>query len=755
VPFDRIEVAHYLPALDHAVAEAKARIDTILANPAAPDFENTIVALEQAGQDVDRVSSVFYNQLSARTSDELQALAADFGAKSANFSSDVSLDPRVFAKVRSVWEARDTLGLKGEQARLLDDTYSGFVRNGALLSDNEKGELRAIDEQLAKLTPDFQHNVLKATNGFTLWIEDEADLAGLPEGAVKAAKVAAQERERPDAWLITLDAPSYVPFMTYAEARPLREQLWRAFNARAFGGEFDNQPLIKEIATLRFRRARLLGYPTHAAFVIEKRMAETPAAVHAFLDRLLDASRPAAERDLADIQAHAKSVGGPEPVQPWDVALLSEKLKQHRFTFDEEALRPYFPLDRVIEGVFEHCRRLYGLVFRLSDAYPVWHPDVKAYEVYDEAEDRYVGLFYADFFPRSSKRNGAWMTTYRDQGLYADGVKRPHVAIVCNFTKPTGDRPSLLSYDEVRTFFHEMGHALHGLLSRCTYRSLGGTNVYWDFVELPSQIFENWAQEKDGLDLFARHYETGEPMPADLVQKIRDSARFMAGWQSLRQTAFSSAPAHLRDHLASRRRQDHADRKAAAVRRRHPARRRRSRPRASARNTRSDWMKIERERGISVVTSVMTFEYRGLRVQPARHAGPRGLFRGHLPHADRGRFRGDGDRRRQGHRGATRKLFEVCRLRDIPIITFINKMDRESRDPFDLLDEIEKTLALDTAPMTWPVGRGRDFLGTYDIAPAACACSKAAAPRPAPEQIDIADLAGRNANLDAARSRTN
>jgi peptidyl-dipeptidase Dcp len=539
VPFDRVEVQHYLPALDHTIAEAKARIEAILANPAAPDIENTIVALEQAGQDVDRVSSVFYNQLSAQTSDELQALAADFGAKSANFSSDVSLDPRVFARVRAVWDARDSLGLKGEKARLLDDTYTGFVRNGALLSDNEKGELRAIDEALAKLTPDFQHNVLKATNAFTLWVEDEADLAGLPEGAVKAAKLAAEERDRPEAWLITLDAPSYVPFMTYAENRGLREQLWRAFNARAFGGEFDNQPLVKEIASLRFRRAKLLGYPSHAAFVLEKRMAETPDAVHAFLDRLLAASKPAAERDLAEIQAHARTLGGPDPLQPWDVGHYAEKLKQHRFAFDEEALRPYFPLGRVIDGVFEHCRRLYGLVFRPSDAYPVWHPDVKAYEVYDEAEDRYVGLFYADFFPRSSKRNGAWMTTYRDQGLYHDGVKRPHVAIVCNFTKPTADRPSLLSYDEVRTFFHEMGHALHGLLSRCTYRSLGGTNVYWDFVELPSQIFENWVQQKDGLDLFAGHYQTGEKLPADLVEKIRESARFMAGWQSLRQTSFA------------------------------------------------------------------------------------------------------------------------------------------------------------------------------------------------------------------------
>jgi peptidyl-dipeptidase Dcp len=535
IPFDRIEPGHFLPALETAIAAAKQEIERIVANPAPPDFENTIVALDQLSQDLDRPAGVFYNQLSAHTSDALQALAGEIGPLASNFGSDVQLDPRIFARIKAVWDKRETLTLTPEQHQLLEDTYRGFVRNGALLSDNEKGELRGIDERLSRIGPDFSHNVLKDTNAFSLTITDEADLAGLPESAVRAARAAAEERGLDQGWVITLDAPSYVPFLTYSERRELRERLWRAFGGRAFGGENDNRPLVREIVRLRHRRAKLLGYASHADFVLEQRMAESPARVRSFLDRILAAARPAAERDLEDIRTFAREHGAPEPLMPWDVSYWAEQLKQARFAFNEEELRPYFPLGQVIEGVFEHCRRLYGIVFEPSGAYPVWHPDVRVYEVRQVEDGAFVGLFYADFFPRASKRNGAWMTSYRDQGLYRTGIKRPHVAIVCNFTKPTADVPSLLTFDEVSTFFHEMGHALHGLLSQCTYRSLSGTNVRWDFVELPSQIFENWVREKESLDLFARHHLTGEKMPDDLIAKVRESARFLAGWQSLRQ----------------------------------------------------------------------------------------------------------------------------------------------------------------------------------------------------------------------------
>jgi peptidyl-dipeptidase Dcp len=538
VPFDAIATEHFLPALDWAIADAKAEIERIATAPEAANFANTIEALELAGQDVERVSGIFHNLLSAETSDALQALTGEIGPRTAAFANDIALDPRIFARVKAVHDRRTAMDWTAEQTQLLDDTYKSFVRNGALLSDDEKGELRAIDEKLSKLCPDFGHNVLKATNDFALVIRDQRDLAGLPESARAAAAEAATARGETGAWAFTLHGPSVQPFLTYADHRGLREEMWRALATRAFGGSFDNQPLVLEIANLRHRRARLLGYATHADFVLEQRMAETPGRVGDFLEKLLAASRPAAERDLAEIQAHALTLGGPEPLMPWDFSYYAEKLKQARFAYDDEALRPYFPLARVVEGVFEHCRLLYGLIFRRADGYPVWHPEVTVYEVEDERDGSFVGLFYTDFFPRPTKQNGAWMTTFRDQGTYRGGVKRPHVAIVCNFTRPSGDKPSLLTFDEVSTLFHEMGHALHGLLSRCTYRSLGGTNVRWDFVELPSQIFENWLREKESLDIFARHWQTGEPMPADLVEKIRASARFLAGYSSLRQVQF-------------------------------------------------------------------------------------------------------------------------------------------------------------------------------------------------------------------------
>jgi peptidyl-dipeptidase Dcp len=395
-------------------------------------------------------------------------------------------------------------------------------------------------KKLSTLGPKFGENVLKATNAFELELTTEDDLVGLPESAKEACAAAAEAKGKQGTWLVTLQAPSMIPFLQYSEKRELREKIWKAYSSRAFKDEFSNENTIKEIVSLKYERANLLGFPTHAHYVLDKRMAGNPEKVNAFLQKLLKASKPAAERDLAEVQEFAKSIGGPDTLLPWDFAFYSEKIKEKKFEFSEEDLRPYFKLENVIAGVFEHASKLYGLKFTASTDYPVYHDDVMTYEVYDESSNDFIGLFYADFFPRDSKRGGAWMTTFYEQGLFQGEVMRPHVSIVCNFTKPTKDKPSLLTFMEVQTLFHEFGHSLHGLLSQCKYRSLAGTNVLWDFVELPSQILENWTLEKESLDLFAKHYETGELMPKELAQKIKDSSKFLAGYSSLRQLNFAT-----------------------------------------------------------------------------------------------------------------------------------------------------------------------------------------------------------------------
>lgn len=537
-PFDRIAEAHFLPAIEQAIAAARENIATIKADKGAPGFENTIVALETASETLGVVSSAFYNQLSAAGTDGLHALAEKIGPLSASFSSDVLLDEMLFARVKAVHDKKQALKLTAEQETLLDETYSGFVRNGALLDKAGKEHLRELDRKMSVLGPAFMNNVTKSAEKFEFYISDKKKLAGLPEAALAGAQCAAEEKGRPGEWLFTLDYPSYGPFMQFADDRALREKMWCAFGSRAFGDEFDNCATVLDIVRLRDERAKLLGYENHAAFVLERRMAEAPGEVLSFVEKLKKAYKPAAQKDLKQLKDFAATIGGPDNLMPWDVGYYAEKLKQNLYHFSSEDLRPYFPLQTVLQGCFAHFSKLFGLAFRENKKYPVWHPDVTAYDVTDMKDGGFIGTLYADFFPRTGKKDGAWKTSYRDQGLFRGKVERPVVAIVCNFTKPTKDAPSLLTHDEVSTLFHEMGHAVHALLSRVTYQSLAGTNVKWDFVELPSQLQENWTYQKETLDMISGHYKTGEKIPAALVEKLNDAKNFMAGWAGLRQVNF-------------------------------------------------------------------------------------------------------------------------------------------------------------------------------------------------------------------------
>jgi peptidyl-dipeptidase Dcp len=536
-PFDKIKEEHYLPAVRTAIEEARANIEAIKNNPENPTFENTIEAMELAGEKLGMATGIFYNQLSAAGTDALEALALEIGPVNSNFSSDIIMNEALFKRVKTVYDQREKLNLTAEQATVLEDSYKGFVRGGALLDPAKKQRMREINEQLSVLGPDFAKNVKKSSEAFTLVIEDEKDLAGLPPTAVTAAAQEAEERGQKGKWIVTLDYPSFGPFITYADNRALREQVWRAFMSRAYKDQYDNCENVLKIVRLKHERAQILGYKHHADFVLEQRMAKTPETVMGFLKKLLATYKPAAQKDLKDLKDFAAQSGFKDDIQPWDVSYYSEKLKQKLFEFSDEDLRPYFPLTPVLEGVFTHFSKLFGITFKPAK-YPVWHEDVVSYDVVDTKTGEFMGLFYADFYPRTGKKPGAWMTSYRDQGLFTDGMKRPFVAIVCNFTKPTKDAPSLLTHDEVLTLFHEMGHAMHMMLSDVTYTSHAGTGVLWDFVELPSQLQENWAYEKETLDLFARHYKTGEAIPADLVQKVVDAKNFFVGWTGLRQSNF-------------------------------------------------------------------------------------------------------------------------------------------------------------------------------------------------------------------------
>nr|BFD68298.1 M3 family metallopeptidase [Bdellovibrio sp. HAGR004] len=555
VPFDLIKVEHYVPAVEEAIKVAKDNVAKIKANPAAPDFENTIVALEAASLLADQISTIYSNLEVAHADEALQALAKDIYPKLTALASDISLDAEIFSRVKAVYDKRATLNLNGEQNRLLEKTYLSFTRNGALLNETDKETLRQIDQELSVLGPKFSENVLKATNSFEMILDKKEDVDGLPEGILEGAAAQAKAKGHEGKWFFNLQIPSYLPFMTYAKNRALREKMWRAFSSKAFKGEFDNQANVLKIVELRNKRAKILSFSTHADFVLAERMAKSPETVMQFLNKLLAASKNAGMKDVQELTEFAAKLDGLTEIKPWDVAYYSEKLKEEKYAFNEEDLRPYFKLENVVEGVFAHAKKLYGLTFKENKDIPVYHPEVKAYEIYEDASGKYMGLFYTDFFPRETKKGGAWMTQFRSQGLIEGEMKRPHVSIVCNFTQPTPTKPSLLTYDEVRTLFHEFGHALHGMLSECTYPSLSGTNVYWDFVELPSQIMENWVGEKEGLDIFARHYETNQPMPAELIEKLKRSQKFQAGYMSCRQLQFglmdmawhSTDPATIKD----------------------------------------------------------------------------------------------------------------------------------------------------------------------------------------------------------------
>jgi peptidyl-dipeptidase Dcp len=540
VPFDLIQLEHFQPALTEATLLAKSNLEKIKSSTAAPDFQNTIEALETCNELMESIASIFGNLDLANGSDEMMKLAPEIYQTIAAFSSDVSLDAQLFKKIKSVYDQKDKLKLSTEQSMLLDKTYKYFVRNGAMLLPEAKEKVRAIDQELAGLSPQFSENLLKSTNAFELVLDNKSDLDGLPDSAIEAASQAAEKKGYKGKWLFNLQVPSYLPFVTYAKNRALREKISRAFGTRAYRDQYDNQKIILQIVKLRHQRAQLLGFKTHADFVLEERMAQTPQTVQNFLDRLSTAAKPAGLRDIEELKAFAKSTDGLDEIKPWDVAYYSEKLKESKYAFNEEDLRPFFKLENVVEGVFEHAKRLYGLTFKENSKIPVYHPEVKAYEIFEDVSGKYMGLFYADYFPRENKKSGAWMTTFRNQGLHNGEVRRPHVSIVCNFTKPTATKPSLLTYDEVKTLFHEFGHALHGILANSTYKSVSGTNVYWDFVELPSQIMENWVGEKEGLDVFARHYETGAPIPSELMTKLKKAQKFQSGYMMMRQLQFST-----------------------------------------------------------------------------------------------------------------------------------------------------------------------------------------------------------------------
>jgi len=536
-PFSQIKLEDYKPAFIENITKAKAEIDAIINNSEAPTFENTIVALDFSGEQLDRLSSIFFNLNSAETCDEMQKIAQDVSPLLTEFSNDITLNEDLFKRVKAVFDQKDSLTLTTEQATLLDKKFKGFSRNGALLNEEDKLKLREIDTELAKIKLTYGENVLAETNNYQLHIINEADLKGLPDGAKEMAASLAKSKNL-EGWVFTLDFPSYLPFVTYVENRELRKEIAIAAGKKSFqDNEFDNKENVKRIVELRHKRANLLGYESHSHFVLEERMAQNPEKVQSFLNDLLEKAKPAAQKEFAQLTAFAKELDGIDQLEKWDGAYYSEKLKQKLFNFDDEILKPYFKLENVLNGAFSIAEKLFGITFKEVFDIDKYHEDVQTFEVLD-FEGQLVAIFYSDFFPRNGKRNGAWMTSYKSQAVKNGINERPHVSIVCNFTPPTETKPSLLTFNEVTTLFHEFGHALHGMLANTTYPSLSGTSVYWDFVELPSQVMENWCYEPEALALFAKHYETGEIIPQEYVEKIKESASFLEGMATLRQLSF-------------------------------------------------------------------------------------------------------------------------------------------------------------------------------------------------------------------------
>ncbi|MDA9760258.1 M3 family metallopeptidase [Flavobacteriaceae bacterium] len=536
-PFSKIKTADFIDAFKTAITKSKAQINAICNNLEAPSFQNTIEALEFSALELERISSIFFNLNAAETNGDIQQIAQQISPILAEFSNDVALNEVLFSKIKSIFEQKDSLTLTQEQAQLLGKKYKSFSRNGALLNNKDKEHLREIDKALSKLKLTFGEHLLAETNNFELHILEESKLEGLPDDEKEAAKLRAIQKEK-KGWIISLDYPSYVPFMKYAKNRELRRRLALAFGRKGFqNNELDNQKIVLDIAKLRFQRANLLGYKTHADYILEERMAKTPQTVKVFLSDLLEKARPFAQKEFENLSQFAQKIDGLKTLQKWDNAYYSEQLKKQQFDIDDAQLKPYFKLENVIDGAFQIAEKLFGLQFEEAQNIDTYHQDVKTYRVVDDSSNL-VAVFYADFFPRQGKRSGAWMTSFKPQYKLNGHNERPHVSIVCNFTKPTQTKPSLLTFNEVTTLFHEFGHALHGMLADTTYPSLSGTSVAWDFVELPSQLMENWCFEKEALNLFAKHYKTGKLIPIEWIEKLKAAGKFQQGIQTLRQLSF-------------------------------------------------------------------------------------------------------------------------------------------------------------------------------------------------------------------------
>jgi len=536
-PFSKIKTEHFKPAILKAIEFAKSEIEEISSSNSVPTFKNTIEALEFSGKNLDRVTSIFFNLNSAETNEEIQKIAQEISPLLSEFKNDVILNEELFNRVKTVFTNKEEYNLNGEQNMLLDKKYKAFSRNGANLSEEDKLKLREIDKKLSSLSLKFGENVLAEANRYELHLTNEKDLEGLPEHVKESATEVAKSKDK-EGWIFTLEYPSYIPFMKYAKNRALRKKMALAFGAKGFHkDELDNQENVLQIVKLRFDRAKLLGYKSHAHFVLEERMAKNPDTVTLFLQELLEKAKPAALKEFSELEDFAKDLEGIDKLQKWDAAYFQEKLKQKLFDLDDEKLKPYFQLNNVIDGVFTVANKLYDLTFSEVSNIDVYHEDVKTYQVSD-GDGKNIALFYADFHPRAGKRDGAWMTVYKSQEKSDNKDERPHISIVCNFTKPTKNTPSLLTFNEVTTLFHEFGHALHGMLANTTYPSLSGTSVYWDFVELPSQVLENWCYEPEALQLFAKHYENGKIIPQELIDKIKKASNFHEGMATLRQISF-------------------------------------------------------------------------------------------------------------------------------------------------------------------------------------------------------------------------
>ncbi len=536
-PFGLIESEHFMPALEEAIKQGEADIEKIKSNPAIPTFENTVVALDNAGRLLSRTAGIFFNLMNAETNEELQKIAQEVSPMLTKYQNDISLDPVLFEKVKAAYAQKEKLNLTAEQQTLLENSYIGFVRQGANLPDSDKGKFREISTDLSKLSLKFDENVLKETNLYELHITDKSQLGGLPESALEAAAGLAKSKNK-EGWVFDLNMPSYLPFMKYADNRELRKELYLAYSSRSFkGNEFDNQEIVKRIVERRLEMANLLGYKNYGDYVLERRMAVNTAGVYKLLDDLYDASFKKAKQEKNEVQDFAQKNGFTSEIMPCDWSYYSEKLKAAKFDLNDEMLKPYFELNKVVDGVFGLASDLYGITFKRNSNIPVYNEEVVPYEVFD-ADGKFLSILYADFHPRKGKQGGAWMNDFKGQWKENGTDSRPHITIVMNFTRPTETKPALLTFNEVETFMHEFGHALHGMLANSTYSSLSGTNVYRDFVELPSQIMENWAVEKEFLDQFAVHYKTGEPIPAGLVQKIVDAQNYLAGYLSIRQLSF-------------------------------------------------------------------------------------------------------------------------------------------------------------------------------------------------------------------------